>query len=436
VSDLRGLFSDLALAGPPLAFAEPPAPVRYNFDAGWPAPESFPVELLAELAREVLEDRAALGYQSVRIDPETGEPLYRAPDFPAFEEMSMGYAGLREQIAAWVGRRQAVPGLDSGNVLLTSGATQAIALAAAAFVNPGEGALVEALTFAWAFRSLQNRRAEVRMVDIDRDGMVIESLEARLEELAREGVRPKLLYVIPTFHLPTGAVLPLERRLRILELAEQWDLVVLEDAIYSDLNFDGVTLPPSLLHLDTSGRVVQSHSFSKIIATGLRLGWLTARKEMIGALAAVREDLGVSQWLSRIVAELMKRGELDPQIERVNAVYRRKRDLAAQGLREHCGDLVEFDLPGGGYFLWVRVDDRVDWDRAKAEAARGGVAVREADRFMLERPAEGGGRHFRLGFAHTTERELTEGTRILGEALRAACRENQPRGQSSIVGAS
>jgi 2-aminoadipate transaminase len=333
--------------------------------------------------------------------------------------MSLGNEDLRDQLARWIGARQHVDGLDASCFILTSGATQAIALVAAAFTQPGDGALVESLTFAWAFRSLRLRGADVRMVELDGDGAVVQSIEARLRDLRRDGVRPKLLYLIPTHHLPTGTVMPLERRRRILELAEEWDLVVVEDAIYSDLGYDGEPAPPSLLSLDRSGRVVQVHAFSKIVASGLRLGWGCARPDVIEALAAVREDLGVSQWLSRIMAEFMRRGYLDGQIDRARAVYREKRDLAAAGLRSACGDLVDFDLPRGGIFLWVRLDERVNWERAKADAAQRGVSVREADQFMMVRPTSGQ-HHFRLGFGHASRQEIEEGTAALGAAISAA----------------
>jgi 2-aminoadipate transaminase len=420
-ADLASLYSSAARQGPPLAMPAPPAPLRYNFDAGYPAPEAFPIEAFKRIAAEVLDDPAALSYTSVRYDPDTGESIYEDRDFRGRLEMSLGNEDLRTQLAQWIGARQDIAGLDSSHFVLTSGATQAIALAAAAFVDPGEGALIESLTFAWAFRSLSYRGADVRMVELDAHGMVTESLQARLQEMQRDGVRPKLLYLIPSYHLPTGSVLPLERRRRVLELAEQWDLVVVEDAVYADVGYDGEPLPPSLLHLDTSGRVIQAHSFSKIIAAGLRLGWMAGHPDMIRALAAVREDLGVSQWLCRILAQFMREGELEPQIARAAEVYRGKRDLAAAGLRAACGDLVEFSLPNGGIFLWVKVDDAVDWDAAKADAALRGVCVREADQFMFVRETSGP-RHFRLGFGHCSRTEIEEGTAALGAAITAAVR--------------
>jgi 2-aminoadipate transaminase len=419
--DLESLFSSLAREGPPLVMSAPPAPLRYNFDAGYPAPEAFPIQAFKRIAAEALDDPAALSYTSVRYDPQTGEPIYEDRDFRGRLEMSFGNQELRTGLAQWLGARQRIEGLSHQNFTLTSGATQAIALAAAAFVNPGEGALVESLTFAWAYRSLRARGADVRMVDLDDQGMVIESLEQRLHEMQRDGVRPKLLYLIPSYQLPTGTVLPLERRRRVLELAEEWDLVVVEDAIYADLGYDGDPPPPSLLHLDTSGRVIQAHAFSKIIAAGLRVGWMAGHPEMIRALVAVREDLGVSQWLCRILARFMREGGLEPQIARAAAIYRGKRDAVAAGLRAACGELVDFTLPGGGIFLWVKLDETVDWDAAKADAARRGVSVREADQFMFIRQTSGP-RHFRLGFGHCSPTEIEEGTAALGAAITGSVR--------------
>lgn len=417
-TDLLSLCADPVREGPPLVVTDPPAPIRFNFDAGYPAPEALPREPLGALASRVLEDPAALGYVSLRYGDD-GEPIYQEEGFNGREEMALGNAELRAELAGWLGRRQGIAGLGPENFILTSGAGQAIALAAAAFINPGEGALVESLTFAWAFRSLRMRGAEVRMVDLDEGGMSIDSLEARLAELRADGIRPKLVYTIPTYQLPTGTVMPLERRRRLLELAEEHDLVVIEDAVYADLRFDGPEPPPTLLSLDTSGRVMQAHAFSKTVATGLRLGWMCGRPELVDALGVVREDLGVSQWISRVMCEYLRRDELDGQIERAAAIYRRKRDLACAGLREACGDLVSFDPPDGGIFMWVTLDEAVDWAAAQRQAALHGVQVREANAFSFLRDT-GPVRHFRLGFGHGSEREIREGTALLGAAIVAA----------------
>ena len=417
--DLTTLYARAVLEGPAFPTPTPPAPVRYNLDAGYPAPEILPSKLLGELAAEVLADPAALGYVSLRYDPDTGETIYWDKDFAGRAEMTFGNTELRALIAEWLGHRQGVSGLDSSCFILTSGAAQGISLASSAFIDPGDGALVESLTFAYAFRSLQIRGADVRMVELDDDGLVVESLVERLEEFRRDGVRPKLLYTIPSYQLPTGTVMPLERRHRLLEVADQWDLIIIEDSIYSELNYDGEPPPPTLLSLDKSGRVLQAHAFSKIIATGLRLGWVCGRPELIDALGVVREDLGVSQWISRVIAEFMRRGELDAQIAKAASVYREKRDIAVKTLRETCGNLVSFTPPNGGIFMWIHLDESVDWQAAKRQAALNGVSVREATAFSFVRDT-GPVRDFRIGFAHASHDELRTGVQLLGEAITAA----------------
>lgn len=409
--DARSLYSKLALDGPPLFFPDPPAQVTFNFDQGIAAQETFPIEELKELAGRILDrdQGRALEYISFDHDPATGNIVY----LPSYVELVLGPTGLREELARWLGRRQNVAGLGADNFIVTSGSVQAIALAAAAFVDEGEGVLVESASFPYATRFLQMRGADLRTVDIDADGLLIESLERRLAEFRRDGVRPKLLYIIPTFQLPTCAVLPEDRRRRLLEIAEEWDLVILEDGIYGDLRYEGDAVP-SLLSLDTSGRVIQSHGFSKIMAPALRLGWMAGRPDMIEALAAVRQDLGVSQWLSRLMAAYLAADRMDAHIDAANEVYRRKRDVAVAAVREHCGEWVDFTVPRGGFYLWLRMRDGVDWEKAQHEAAMGGVFCRPGERFT---DSADSGRFLRLAFSHAPDHELRRGIEVLGTAI-------------------
>jgi 2-aminoadipate transaminase len=363
--------------------------VRFSFDSGHPPVETHPVADLTQLATELLaETHEVLEYGSS----------------PA----------LRSQLASWVGARQGLSGLDARNVTLALGGTQAIALVVAAFLEPGDVALIEALTFPYANRFMLQRGVDVRRMELDRDGIVMESLERQLAGLRRDGRPARLLYTIPTYHLPTGAVLPLARRQRLLELAAEYNLAVLEDAVYSDLQYDGEPNPPSLLHLDRDERVVQIHSFSKILVPGLRLGWACGPAPLIDGLNAQRLDLGVSQWLSAIMARYLERGLLDPHIEELRCVLLRKRDLAIGAMREHCASWTEFDVPTGGFYLWVAIDERVDLDQAKQAAALRGVRFRADDAFVY---AGGARRHFRIPFASVTDHDLVDGIRIVGEEL-------------------
>src|SRR6185437_9130672 len=179
-------------------------------------------------------------------------------------------------------------------------------------------------------------------------------------------------------------------------------LIVLEDNVYGDLRYSGDPIP-TLLSLDRAGRVLQAHSFSKVVMPGLRLGWMAGTPAAIAPLAAVRQDLGVSQWTSRAMTLYLQRGRLDAHIEEVKDHYRSKRDLVADLLREHCEPYVSFRVPDGGYFMWVNLADGVDWEKAQTYAMENGVAFRPGERFMGPDRKETGKGHFRLAFSHPKE---------------------------------
>lgn len=411
--NVASLYSDLAKDGPPLFFPDPPAPVTFNFDQGIAAEETFPLDDLRRLATSVLDRDGgrALEYISFDYDEEEDKVVY----LPTYEELVLGYTGLRDELAKWMSKREGRE-LTADNFILASGSVQGIGLTINAFLNPGEGALVESATFPYAMRYMHMRGADVRSVAIDNQGIDVDDLERRILEMKKDGVKPKLLYVIPTFQLPTCVVLPLERRKRLLELAQEHEIIVLEDSIYADLRYGGDPVP-SLFSMDDSGLVVQSHGFSKVIAPALRLGWITGSPEVIQGLASVRQDLGVSQWLARIMTDYMAEGLLDAHIAKANDVYRRKRDIAVAAVREHCGEYVRFEVPQGGFYLWLEIDEAVDWDKASQEAAEGGVMCRPGEKFM----GEGDGRRYlRLAFSHAADHELPRGIEVLGNAIRNA----------------
>jgi 2-aminoadipate transaminase len=419
--NLTDLYSDLAKGGPPLFFPDPPTKVTFNFDQGIAGQETFPVDDFRRLSGQILDrdEGRALEYISFGYDADEDQIIYLS----TYIELVLGYTGLREQLASWVGARQGVDWLTADSFICTSGSVHAIALAINALVNPGEGVLVESATFPYALRFMDMRGAEIRTVDLDEHGLVVESLEARLEEMAAAGIRPKLLYTIPTYQLPTGSVMPLERRQRLLEVAEKWNLVVLEDAIYSELRYEGEAVP-SLLSLDKTGLVIQSSGLSKVLAPALRLGWISGRPEMVAALAAVRQDLGISQWLCRLTEAYLAEDLLDAHIERANDVYRSKRDVAAAAVREPCGDCVDFELPSGGFYLWLALRDNFDWEAAAAAAGRAGVFCRPGETFM---DADTGKGYLRLAFSHAPEHELRRGIKALGEAMAQAAHDSAVR---------
>jgi 2-aminoadipate transaminase len=412
--DIETLLSAEARRVEPYSWPRPPVPVSFNFDQGIPSPEAFPIDDLSRLAQEVLRRDHGRALEYISFDGTTDEGHISYSD--TYPEMAYGYRGLREQLATWLAVRNRRADIGHDDIMLTLGSVQGLALMIEAFVGESEGVLMEAPTFPYAVRFATLRGADLRGIPMDRDGADVDVLEANLRSLVAAGRRAKLFYTIPTFQTPTGTCMSLERRHRVLELADEYDFLVLEDVMYADFRFEGDPLP-SLFELDTSERVIQSNSFSKLVAPALRLGWMAGAPHLIESLTRVRQDLGVSQWTARMMEAYLAENLLDPQIMRSTEIYHRKRDVAAGQFHETCAPWVDFDLPAGGFYLWLRISDGVDWDKARIDAALRGVACRPGEVF-------GGGadarRFMRVAFSHASDDELRRGIRILGEAISGA----------------
>ncbi|HEX7094806.1 MAG TPA: PLP-dependent aminotransferase family protein [Acidimicrobiales bacterium] len=386
---------------------EPPAAaITVNFDQGLPDPTLFPIEPLARCLTDTLAEDAddVLRYYGA------GGPA----------EMQYGHLGLRERLAAWIARRDGRP-RHADDVLLVNGSTDGLALAVNTFVGPGDGALVEAATYPHTRRFMMGTGATVRTVPMDDDGMVVDELDDRLAALRDEGLRPKLIYTIPTFHAPTGTVLPLERRLRLLDIARRWNVIVLEDNCYYEFSYDSAP-PPTLLALDDTGLVVQSDSFSKYVAPGLRMAWLASAHETIAALAGSRQDFAVSRVIARALDRYMARGELERHLDVLRARYRTKRDLAVAALREHCQPWVSFREPAGGFYLWLEIAPTVDWSWVRAELAQRGIAVRPGDGMVAEDDPR---RFVRLSCIQVPDDDIAPGIAQIGEVLAASARTSR-----------
>ena len=194
---------------------------------------------------------------------------------------------------------------------------------------------------------------------------------------------------------------------------------MLEDHVYGDLRFEGEPLP-TLLSLDTTGRVMQADTFSKTMAPGLRLGWLAGDPAAVGAAAATRQDLGVSLWISRVVSQYLAEGKLDDQVRRANEVYRRKRDKAIAALGEYCGPWVTYTVSQGGFYLWLELDPRLDAAKVRERALDEGVLCRPGEAFFGD---ESGKQQFRLSYSHVSEEQIEQGIAALGRAIAKAAAE-------------
>ena len=396
----KDLISDAARKGPASFFDQPERPEEiYNFDQGLAARETFPEGDLTRLANKVLKDDLfTLDY----FAPEVG-----------YGELTHGSKRLRELIAARIAKVQGKT-VETNGLILTSGSVQAIALAARAFIDPGDIVAIEAVTFPYAARYMREAGAELLPIPIDWNGMDVDGLEQEIETLASNGKRIKMVYLGPTFHCPTGAELSLDRRKKLVALAQKHRFMVLEDDCYGELRFAGEPLP-SLFSLDDQGLVMQAGTFSKTIAPALRMGWMAGTPEVAQALASVRQDLGVSQWLARVMVAFLEEGLYDPHLEKVREVYRQKCMAAVEGLKV-AGNLVSFNIPQGSFYLWVEINEAVDWERAQALAAEQKLYFRPGERFLSGDQSR---QFFRMSYSQEPLDRVREGATKIGAIIRS-----------------
>lgn len=355
-----------------------------SFARGIPAPECLPVAELADCARAVLER-----------DGET--VLNYGP--------AAGYGPLRE----WLGERHGVP---PGRIVVTNGSLQGLDLVAARYGGERR-LLVEAPTYDRVLRAAERRGVETVAVRQDAEGLDPEALE---RELARG--RPAFLYVLPTFQNPSGRTLTLERRRRVLELAEAHGAVVVEDDPYRLVRFEGDHVP-SLHELSGGADVVHSSSFSKIVAPGLRVGYLVVPERLADELetAAASTYLAPAFSTQAIVLEFVRRGLLEPNVERVRDLLRVRRDAMLAALERELPE-ASWSVPAGGYFLWLELPGGVVAREVLEAAAEAGVSFVCGEDFFL-RP-EDGRSAARLAFSFASPGEIGEGVARLAAVCAGA----------------
>jgi DNA-binding transcriptional MocR family regulator len=354
-----------------------------SFARGVPAPECLPVAELADCARAAIErdGSAVLSYGP-----------------------GGGYAPLRQ----WIADRH---GVEPSRVVITSGSLQGFVFLAEHLVRPGARVLVEAPTYDRPLKILKRLGAEIVGLPMDDEGLQLDALEQALAQ----GEKPAFLYTIATFQNPSGRTLSTDRRRRVAELAREHDLLVLEDDPYGLVRYEGEA-PPTIFELEGGDRVAYASSFSKTIAPGVRVGYFVLPPE----LAAQIEALAVSTYISppfmtqATVHEFLRRGNFEPNLDRVQGLLRARRDAMLEALERHMPDGATWSHPEGGYFIWLDLPDTAP-DLARAEAA-GVTFVKGTDFF-----ADGSGtQSLRLAFSFVSPDEIEDGVERLAAVLRAA----------------
>ena len=361
---------------------------------GWPAPRNYPTEALARITAEVFEE-------------EGGNALSYLP--------AQGLFDLREQIAAR-GRKFGYAE-DADEVVITSGAQQAIALCAQATLEAGDVAVVESPSFIGMMTSMRGTRARVIGVPVDEDGFDVDALE-RL--LARHEV--KLVGLQTACQNPTGRNLSEERRVRLAELAVERNFFILEDRVYADMNFEGKFVR-SLREL-APAHVLYVNSLSKVVGGGLRAGWVAARGPVRDRLATLKLDADFHSptLIQHIVARWLATGAYERHVKETMPFYRERRDALLASLERHLGGEYHVDPPAGGHHLWVTLTRPLDERALYAEAARRGVTFTPGGAITAERRSQ---TSFRLSFSLLDPEQLDEGVRRLAQAIREVRRRSR-----------
>ncbi|UCD40615.1 MAG: PLP-dependent aminotransferase family protein [Chloroflexota bacterium] len=367
-----------------------------SFGGGLPAPDVFPVEEFNAACDRVLRNHGAMALQYSTTE---------------------GFLPLREMIA----RHSARYGIKitPDNVLITSGSQQALDLLGKIFIDPGDRILVESPTYLAAIQAWNAYGAEFITVPMDSDGMNTDYLE----EALRAG--PKFIYVLPNFQNPTGETLSLERRRKLLALADQYGVPIVEDDPYGQLRYEGDHLP-SIVVLDSQfrddttpcyrGNVIYLSTFSKTLAPGLRLGWVVAPPEVISKLVQAKQgaDLHTATFNQLVAFEVARGGFLDRHIHTIRDVYGRRRNLMMTAMEREFPSEVSWTHPQGGLFIWGTLPTYMDAKDLLKTCLERKVAFVPGEPFH---PTGGGKNTMRINFSNATHDEIELGIRRLGISI-------------------
>src|SRR5688572_9152936 len=379
--------------GVPISTPRPAMNPLYEFGGGLPDPASFPYDGMVDATDRMMkaEGPAAMTY---------GEP--------------QGYKGFRELVCEKYELFESMK-VEPDNILVANGSGHALSLAFSAFIDPGDAVISESPAFSGSLITLKRHGPQILDVPVDEEGIVTDAVRERLLALRGDGRRCKLIYTIVNFQNPSGPSQSLRRRHELVDLAQEFDTLIMEDDAYGELRFEGKTLPP-LYALDAAGRVIRAGTVSKILGAGVRLGWLCAPREMVPALQSFLFGGGTNPFMSRVATYLL-RAPMAAHVARLIGVYRAKRDAMLRGLDEVLGSTdAVVSRPEGGFFLWLRLPGGADPRRLAERAAAMRVQYTPGPVFY----ANGGGESYiRLAFSYEPPEKCYEGARLLARAMLA-----------------
>jgi 2-aminoadipate transaminase len=367
-------------------------PEVISLAGGLPDTSTFPPDTFAAVAQRIAAESCA---KALQYGPTDGLPETKACIVAVMEAEGMH--------------------ADAEDVMVTTGGQQVIDLVAKTLIDPGDVVIAEGPTYPGAVPTFSSYQADVVQIDMDADGMRVDLLEQELERLDREGRTPKFIYTVPTFQNPAGVTLSAPRRTRLVEVAHERELLVLEDNPYGLLRYEGEP-PPPLYALDGGVYVMYLGTFSKILSPGIRLGWAVAPPPVLEKMNVGKQatDLCTSTLSQLMVQAYFEEGRWRDYVDSLTEIYRARRDTMLDALADHFPPQAEWTRPGGGMFIWATLPDFIDTTDLLARALRENVAFVPGEAAYLD----GRGRNsMRLNFSGCDEDAIREGVRRIGEVV-------------------
>jgi len=368
-------------------------PEIISFAGGLPNPRSFPIDDLEGVIDSVLQHngRTALQYGTTQ-----------------------GLKELRESIA----ERSFKDGIDANadNIIITTGSQQALDTVGKMFLNPGNVALVGLPSYLGGINAFRSYESNLTGIPLDENGMMIDILEDTIKKLLKDDVIPKFIYVIPTFQNPAGVVMPESRRKQLIDVANEYDLIIVEDDPYGKLRFDIDHVKP-VKAFDDEGFVIYMSTFSKILSPGFRLAWTIASPEIIRKMTICKQalDLCTNTFTQFIANEFIRRGSLDLHIMKICEMYKPKRDIMMETMKKYFPEGYVCYKPKGGMFAWVTLPKGIDTEIMFLDAIKEKVAYVHGKAFHVD---GGGERSMRLNFSYSTNEQIDEGMKRLGKVIK------------------
>jgi 2-aminoadipate transaminase len=360
-----------------------------SFAGGLPAPELFPVEKIDKVTQKLMQ-----------INP--SEALQYGP--------TLGYEPLREKIADFMSREGVTA--NANNICITAGSQQALSLCTMMFLNPGDTVIVENPSYLGAFSAFKPFEVNFVGVDTDDDGMDIE----KLEHVIKTTPNAKLIYVIPNFQNPTGRTWNLERRKKLIDIANKYDIAIMEDNAYGELGYEGERVA-SLKSLDTEGKVIYLGSFSKILCPGFRVGWIAAEAKQIEKFELLKygADLQNNQFSQMQIYEFLNNYNIDEHIAVIKNEYKIRRDLMLKVIEEKFPKEARYIRPSGGMFVWMELPEHINTRELLVKSLEKNVGFVPGGSFYAGGECESA---LRLNFSNMEREKIVEGMEILAQVLK------------------